>query len=394
MLNPERHAQLVVVTCFTMATLAWGIVFYGFSFFLESLLTVGRFTTAEISGAIAVSFWSGIPAGVLVGRWLRHHPPLMIVVYGVSATALGLYLLPGATTLVTLYIAFILFGTGYPCLSTSGISGTLNYYIKERYASRLSVALTGASIGGACVVPAMVWLRESVGLQSGSQIVAGIALAMLLPPALLLLRKPRTDSAAGAPPSASSSSIRGTVWSIKFCLITFAAACALTAQVGFLTHQIPLIGMYINTEQAAWGVSITATTAIAGRFLTGWLAERIDLAALAALAALIQASGMGILAGATQLWLLYLGCAVFGFVVGAIVMLPALLIRDRFGSALYSELYGYTNIGLYAGAGFGPIVVGALREADGNYVSGLAVLIAVHLIAVVTFWGLRQPRAA
>lgn len=388
-MTPVRRDNALVATCFAMATLAWGIVFYGFSFFLESLLHIGQFSIEQVSSAIGVSFWSGIPAGIVIGWWLKRGPPVWIVLYGVSAISAGLLLLPSVEHIATLFLAFILFGTGYPCLSTAGISGTLNYYIRDRYASRLSIALTGASVGGAMLVPIMVWLREMVGFQLALQFVAALLVITLVPPAIALLRR-RIEATEPKALVDKNASTRATLRSPKFLSITFAATCALTGQVGFLSHQIPMLGMHIGTEQAALGVSVTAASAIFGRFLAGWLADRTDLALLAALATAIQGFGIVLLSGVGSLSAIYGACALSGFVVGAIVMLPALLIRDRFGSAAYSELYGFINIGLYAGAGFGPIVIGALRDADGDYVRGLLLLGVMQFIAVAVFFTVPQ----
>jgi predicted MFS family arabinose efflux permease len=372
-----------------MAVWAWGTVFYGYSFYVDSLTEAGRFTVTQLSIGIALSFWAGVPAGIMVGRWMSRHPPSLAVAYGVVSIAAALLILPRTDNIWIAYCAFVLFGTGYPCLSTSGITGALNYYVHTRYASRLSIALTGASVGGAIMIPLMVALRTQFGFADAMSIVASVMVVVLLPPILTLLRREggaRVDTA-GSSPSTDTKSILA---SREFLLIALGTGAALGAQVGYLTHQVPLLSQHLSTEEAAIGVAITAGMGIPGRFLAGWLAERMDVAVLALGAPLVQAVGLVLLMG-SQAWPgLYAGCALTGFVVGAVVMLPALLVRDRFGAERYSMVYGYANVGLYAGAGLGPLAVGLARAHTGDYALGIAGLIAVHIAAAAVLFALRR----
>ena len=278
---------------------------------------------------------------------------------------------------------FFLLGTGYPCLSASGITGTLNYYLNTHYARRLSWALTGASLGGMVVVPAMVWLRASYGFSTALLLIAATLVVALLIPSFALLREQARSTAVATSDAPVGSPVAEIVRSKKFLLLTFGGACLLGAQVGLLAHQIPMLRDQMSAEAAAIGVSITAGSAIPGRFLAGWLAERMSIALLSAAAAIFQGSGMLLLSASEGVTELYLACVLSGFVVGAIVMLPPLLIRDQFGARRYSEVYGYTNVGLYLGAGTGPAISGLLFDQFNGYAVALYVLAGMHAIGVL-----------
>ena len=68
---------------------------------------------------------------------------------------------------------------------------------------------------------------------------------------------------------------------------------------------------------------------------------------------------------------LYLGAAIAGFVIGNIVMLPPLLLREAFGPAAYGRLYGFANIAFYTMAGIGSALAGTLRDMTGAYTLAL-----------------------
>ena len=80
---------------------------------------------------------------------------------------------------------------------------------------------------------------------------------------------------------------------------------------------------------------------------------------------------------------LFLAAGVIGFPVGAIVLLPALLLRQAFGGRHYGRVYAIANVGLALGIGFGPGVVGWLRDAAGGYGPALWCLVAAQLAAAV-----------
>jgi predicted MFS family arabinose efflux permease len=343
---------------------------------------MGRLTTGELSSAIALGFWSGIPAGFVVGRALARLGPLWVVSLGALAVGSGLMLVARIDSLPLAYLSFMLLGGGYPFLATPGISGTLNAYVTERYAAALGVALTGASVGGAFMVPAMNAMTEWIGFADAMTVIGIVVVVSLLSASVLLFSDHRLDDARTVDASPGPS-MRSILTSKAFVLALLGSTLALMAQVGFLAHQIPILTEHLPRGEATFGVSVTALAAIAGRFLAGKLAETVAVARLSAMAAGVQGLGFVVLMVSDQAIGLLTGSAVAGFVVGAIVMLPPLLIRHYFGTARYAELYAYTNAGLYVGAGLGPFLVGRVREVEGTYDTALLFLALTQLVSVV-----------
>ncbi|MFL2934578.1 MAG: hypothetical protein ACJZ2G_06615 [Thalassobaculaceae bacterium] len=50
-----RQSDLsILIACFTMATIAWGTVFYGHSVYLDAFTRLGPWTTQQITSAILI----------------------------------------------------------------------------------------------------------------------------------------------------------------------------------------------------------------------------------------------------------------------------------------------------------------------------------------------------
>src|SRR5258708_3425020 len=110
--------------------------------------------------------------------------------------------------------------------------------------------------------------------------------------------------------------------SSAFITVSIPFALALTAQVGFLTHQIAFLSPTIGNVAAGWAVSMTTFAAVLGRIWTGYIADRFDRRAVACGNFIVQMLGLAVLAISTAPAALYLGCALFGLGVGNTTSLP------------------------------------------------------------------------
>jgi len=77
----------------------------------------------------------------------------------------------------------------------------------------------------------------------------------------------------------------------------------------------------------------------------------------------------------------YLASAVFGFAVGVMITLPALLIQREFPPDVFGILSGLTLAIIQTGNAFGPTIVGGLKDATGSYTTPIAVCIVLEILA-------------
>jgi len=382
-----------------MALSAWGAYFYGNSFYLYALTEQGLGSVIEISGAISVGFWMAIPASILVGtvfdRYGRHHGAMWVALYGALALAIGLALLAQAANVWQIYGAYMLMGSAYPALSTPAISATLLQRVPPaRYQWSLSIALTGASAGGAIAAPILVLLNNSHGF-TGALLIVAISIALLVVPLALFILHPLTNgrhSAQAIASKATPATLRTVISQGPFVLIFMVALVSLSAQVGFLSHQISILTVALTPDQAAVTVTLTALTAAVGRFTFAALVTRIGLRITAMLTYATMATGTALVGFGEQAATMVIGSGIMGFSVGAVVMLPPLMCRAAFPPEFFGRVFGLISIAVYAGGGLGPAITGIARDLSSSAQAGLFTVAGLSILAILLASRLRMDK--
>ncbi|MEM7250315.1 MAG: MFS transporter [Pseudomonadota bacterium] len=384
----DGRARLILGVCFLMAFFAWGTVFYGNGVYLVALRNFRDWSIGDISLGIGLFFIAGVPATLVHGALVDRFGPRWIVAYGAVSVGGGIAMLGVANSLYVLYAVMFVLGTGYPALATPLVSATLLPWFRDNYGWALSLALTGASVGGAVLVPVMVHAIERWGFPATTLATGAIVLVVLLPLAILVLTQPGLDDVERPTVFAPDVLRDGEFWRLSL-----ACALGLGVQVGFLMHHLAILERHMAVEMAAYAVSAAVIAAAIGRLVFGYLSRWLALHVLTAMAYVMQACGIGWLALAWADWQRLAASVLAGFSIGAIVMLPALLVRHRFGPARYGRAYAAVNVALYSLAGISPALVGFITDRLGSYAPSLLLLFAIQVIAA-SLIGARAVAAA
>lgn len=377
------YAWVVTAACFWMALLAWGTVFYGNTFFVPALQMEHGWSASTVSSAIALFFWLAIPVTLAFGWIADKFGTRLAVAYSGLAVGGGIAAMGQLSKPWQLYAAYALIATGYPLMATPAISASLVPWFGPKMGLPLSLALTGASVGGALSVPLMVNGSALYGFPTVAFAVGLLVAGTILPLGLFVLRRP---SDAQKPPSAkveTSFTAKQALVTSRFWRIAIAGGLGLGAQVGYLSHQLAIGSDVASVDYAAYAVSLGVACGAAGRLITGYLSTRVPVKWLTVVTYLMQGLGIGVLSFANQPFDLYLGASIAGFFIGNIVMLPPLLLREAFGPAAYGKLYGFANIAFYTMAGIGSALAGSLRDVTGAYTLALFTFVAFDLLAAL-----------
>jgi predicted MFS family arabinose efflux permease len=287
-----------------------------------------------------------------------------------------------------LYAVNALLAFGWAGTSLGMITNTLGLWFDSKRGMAISLALNGASFGGIVGVPLIVAAIGHFGFPD-AMITAAIVMVVLLVPIILMCVGRPPDrvgaliaSAAADTPSATR--IRAQAFrDIAFLTVSIAFALVLFAQVGFIVHLISFLDPVIGRDRAAIAVALMTAMAVAGRVLFSTVIDRLNQRLASAISFVSQAIALAVIINLQNDIALMAACALFGFSVGNLITLPALIVQREFDPRSFGVLVSLITAINQITYAFGPGVIGLLRDASGSYTLPFYGCIALELTAAV-----------
>lgn len=388
------HGWLVVIAAFLIALFGWGTGFYGPGIYLVALQERHGWPTAQMASAITVYYLAGAALVFFAGTIFERFGVRRVVASGVIAMTYGILLLTLVSRPWHVYLAFAVMSLGWAAMSGAAINIIVAPWFDRRRGFAVSLALNGASAGGVVIAPLLILLIGHFDFNTALWSAAALMLVVLLPIVGLVLRPIRAgerDRAdAGPYPPGEEQPARGPAWRLatvlrdgRFHMTSVPFALGLTAQVGFLTHQVAFLSPTMGTVGAGWAVSLTTLAAVVGRIATGFFVDRVNRRATACANFLVQVIALGILVSTSSPPLLYLGCALFGLGVGNMISLPGLIVQQEFPKQHFARIVSLiVAINQFTFA-FGPGLLGYLQYLEGAYTTALVACLGMQALAAI-----------
>ena len=386
----------VVGACYLAAVFCWGFGLYGHGVYLAELHRLHGWSTAQVSSATTAFYLLTAALVVFVSNAISGLGPRRVMLIGGSCFGVAVALLAVITELWQLYVAYLIMAVGAASMHVGSISNVIGLWFDRQRGLAISLALNGASSGGILVTPALVLAIAHHGFANAMLAAALLFAAILLPviaiwidrPRAVLVSTPRQPSptAAAAPAWTRGRALR----SPAFWSVAAPFAMALTAQVGFLVHQVAFLQPVLGRAEAGISVAVLTITAIVGRLILGALAQRIHVRRFTAWSLASQAAALFAMIVTGEPAALYVACAVYGFSAGNLITLPSLVIQREFEAASFGMLVALSWAISQFTYAFGPGLLGIIRDASGGYTAALALCIALKIVSAVLI--LFRPR--
>lgn len=384
-----------------VAFFSFGVGFYGIAAYVAALQRAHGWSAAVVSAPVTVYYI----AGAILSAWMAvaydRFGPRVVVTIGTIAMAGGVSALGMVRQPWHLYPLFLVMAIGWGSMSGAALNIIVAPWFERHRGLAVSIAFTGATLGGVVVVPTLIALIASVGLADAVLTAAVVMLAVVLPVAIAVLRSgpdamglgpdggPRVGVPSRRPAKDTWRAHARVLRTWPFWSVSAPFALGLAAQLGVLTHQVALLTPLLGGGGAARAVSVTMLSALVGRLVTGVAVDRLNARRVASLTLAAQAAGVMVLAGATAPPALYLGCALFGWGVGNLTTLPGVIVGREWPRESFAALIGLVVAINQFTFAFGPSLVGIVRDAAGSYAPALAVCLALELLAGAIV--LREP---
>lgn len=384
----------VVLACFLAAVCCWGFGLYGHGVYLTELTRLHGWPTSLISAGVTGFYLLTATVVVFISDAVTKFGPKRVMLFGACSFAGGVALLGLIDALWQFYAAYVLMAVGAATMHVGAISNVVGLWFDKKRGLALTLALNGASSGGILVTPALVIAIAHFGFSRTIVGAMAIMTVILIPAIAFWIDRPPARGAGAAAAAAPSWTRATALRSRHFWNVAATFAMALTAQVGFLVHQIAILEPTIGRPQAGLSVATLTIAAISGRLALGAFADRVDIRRFAALSLASQAAALLAILWFTDTTALLIACAVYGLSAGNVITLPSLVIQREFEAASFGMLVGLSWAITQFTYAFGPGVMGALRDLTGSYGASIVLCIVLDIAAVVLISLRRSPQKA
>ena len=399
-----------VIVAVVFVTMAFGVnARTAFSLVYPPILAEFGWDRGATAGAFSFGFIVSALLTPTMGRMMDRYGPVVVIEFGVLASAAGLLLAPLATQPWHIYATLgLLVGGGSVCLSYTGQSLYLPGWFTRRRGLATSIAFAGVGIGSVVLFPLTQALIEGGGWRGACRML-GIALLVVVAPINLLLRRRPQDiglepdgAALAANTAAAHRHIVDSKWAAvdwtlararrtgKFWWLALGYFCCLYSWYAVQVHQTKyLVETGFDAHTAAWALGAVSLAGIPGQIALGHLSDRIGREAVWAIGCFgflltyLALLALPLAPVAPLLWTMVLAQGLLGYsvtsVLGAIVL-------EIFEGAHFGVIFGTVMLAALAGGASGPLVTGLLHDWTGNYVLAFWLCVATSVISAVAIW--------
>jgi len=386
----------IVFACFLIGFYVAGIIFYGFTAFIEPLVQEFGWSYAKVSFAASLR---GLEMGILaplVGIWVDRVGSRKLLLLGVLVLGTGTILLGFTQSLVMFYGAFLLiaFGAG-GCTSVVTMTAVANWFEKN-VSKAMGIMASGFGASG-LIVPLIVWLIGTYGWRAAS-VILGIGMWVIgIPITFVIKNSPEeygyvpdgiTQKDVEKLPENSQEKgeikFKAAIKTRSYVFVNLAEIIRMMTLSAVVTHIMPYlssIGMSRTTASlAAAGIPLLS---ILGRFGFGWLGDLIEKKYVMAFAYCLMSLGTLAFSYVEVNGFLYIFLFLFPVGFGGLAVLRSAILREYYGRRSFGKLMGIIMGFAAMGGIIGPTVAGWAFDTSGSYVNTWRALCALTGFAVL-----------
>jgi sugar phosphate permease len=401
---PRRlyYGWVVVGTLATTETISWGILYYAFAAFLVPMQQELGWSTAALTGAYSLALLVSGLAAVPVGRWVDRHGPRLLMTLGSIGGTLLLLAWARTDSLPAFYLLWLAMGSAMAAtLYEPAFTVVATWF--QRLRSRALLLLTFvAGFASTIFLPVATLLIERLGWRQALLVLAAVLATTTIPAHALILRRrpedlglqPDGDTRPEGVQASPGLPIEGVplhqaLREHAFWWLTAAFFLGTLSSVAVGVHLIPfLLADGYSPGFAAMATGLIGATQVAARVVVTMAGDRCPHVPLTAAVFALQAAAVLILLGWRQPGGVLLAVVLLGAGRGAVTLMRATLVAERYGRAHYGAIGGALALFVSGAAALAPVGAGVAYELVGRYGAVFAGLAAISLLAALAMLGM------
>ena len=403
---PFYSGWIVLAACFISAMLVIGGTIYSYQLFVipvtaELGISRGSASNAFVALLVGVALWSPI-----IGRLYDTVSVKWLMPLGGAAFAAGFAILSQSSSHLIMLAAILVFLGLAMALAGGLAANTITARWFERRRGRaLGIASIASSAGGFAMIPLMTWLIAELSWRN-ALLVSGLCIGMIIILIGLFAVRDRPDDfvmkhsgefaqfSKTLETSNSDWNYASLAKSREFWLIAIGIGLLLASDQAVLTTQYPfLTDIGLSSVQAASIITAMTGSAIVGKLLVGYLAERIDIRWLYWMVAIFHAGLLAVFLIQPGFVAMLIFVSLFGAAVGGIYPVWSVMVLQHFGAGSFGLAFGsmalFTQILAIAFVFF----INQSFDSDGTYVTAYSAFLVTILLGMTAIFFLRSVKS-
>ncbi|MCH8868973.1 MAG: MFS transporter [Chloroflexi bacterium] len=394
-----NRGWLVVSAPFLAYALTVGTGQYAFGLFVEPLETEFGWNRTQINASLSFTAVGSL-AAPFIGRYMDRHGSRGVMTVSLTVIAISFLLRPFMTELWHWYFLSFLQYMGLAGGSILPAGRLVGIWFQRTRGRVMGITAMGNNFGG-LVFPLLTGAILLIGSWREAYLTFGVLAALIAAYAFVVIsEKPSLGQPSNQGQQPAPQTVALTGWTVREALHSRGFYfIGLTIMLGTFTYStvLPQIIAHLTNEgislgKAAAGLSIVATAGMGGKFVMGYLAERISsryalMVDLAGQATFLTAM---LFVGLTP-WLMWVILPLFGFFLGAFGALFQLIVQDAFGVKHFGGIMGIINMTSVVPFVLGPLLAGVSFDITGSYNVAFITVACFFLTGVLSLTQAKTP---
>jgi len=402
------YGYWIVLAGFVTLTLSSGLTYYGFSVMNTPVANAFGWSRGEVTLGFTCFAVAMAVTSPLVGRLTDNRGPRQVLIIGTIVLSLSLILLSRISSLWSYCLLHWGLGMSMTLLGAVPISVIVSNWFHRRRGTLQGLSFIGLGFGGFAFGPLIGnHLIPNLGWRNTYAVMALLSLVIMTLVILFLVRNhPREKglspygaeatgiaedhgSEAGKAPGLS---LKEALGKSSFWLIALTAAVYGMGLTGGLQNLVSILTKQgFTAGDAAFAVGIVGLSSAAGKFVFGYLCDRIDPKYTTAAAYAFTGLSLTVLTLAHSMYHLWLYGIILGLGMGGWAPNMATLAANYFGRKQYGSIQGTIHLIFMLGEAVGPAVVGRVYDQAGTYHPILITLSILCAAAIPLIIIIRKP---
>jgi MFS family permease len=370
--------------------ITWGSVFYTFALLMEPLERELGLSRAQSSLAFSLALLAEGLLAYPVGRWIDRGHEHVVMTGGSLLIALCLFLHSFITTVAGFYAVWLVLGAGLAATLYNPVFAVVTRRFPHDFRRAIITLTFLGGLASTVFIPLSAWLIATLGWRHALWVLAALHLLVCAPLHAGLLRN--APARIAAPPMASgdqNASVIHLLRSTPFLLIGVFIVSMMAITAAIPPHLISLLRE--SDLPAAWVIAIPASIGaiqVLGRLLLYFFEHRFDVHVAnrlipclipLSLAALLAAGGYA----RAAVFFALLFVLLYGLGNGMLTIVKGTAIAQYVSREHVASLNGALGLPSALGRAAAPLVLGLLWTPAAGYTTGLWLLLAASVLAVV-----------